>query len=131
MSLQSSLPNSPPSARDKRKPQTSHGGCVRCRSESGIQVWKGCLMSLTVMHETVLHVAQMRPESWEMGGILTGSARRESSALVPSHSGTGNPDDRPSTTRSAERRHDQCLQGNYRDHLELQRRPPAIGPGSS
>lgn len=23
-------------------------------------------MSLTVMHETVLHVAQMRPESWEM-----------------------------------------------------------------
>lgn len=50
--------------RDKRKPQTSHGGRVRCEPESGIQVWKGCLMSLTVMHETVLHVAQMRPESW-------------------------------------------------------------------
>ena len=40
-------------------------------------------MSLTVMHETVLHVAQMRPESWEMGGILTGSPRRGGSALVP------------------------------------------------
>lgn len=50
--------------RDKRKPQTSHGGRVRCKPESGIQVRKGCLMSLTVLHETVLHVAQMRPESW-------------------------------------------------------------------
>jgi hypothetical protein len=55
-----------PLTRNKRKPQTSHGGRVRCKPESGIQVWKGCLMSLTVLHETVLHVAQMRPESWEM-----------------------------------------------------------------
>ena len=83
MSLESSLPRSTSSTRDKRKPQTSHGGRVRCKPESDIQVWKGCLMSLTVMHETVLHVAQMRPESWEMGGILTGSPRRGGSALVP------------------------------------------------
>lgn len=48
-------------------------------------------MSLTAMHETVLHVVQMHPKSWEMGGILTGSPCRGSSAAPPSHSGTGNP----------------------------------------
>lgn len=78
-----SLPRSTPLIRDKRKPQTSHGGRVRCKPESGIQVRKGCLMSLTVMHETVLHVAQMRPETWEAVGILSGSG-------PPSHGGTGN-----------------------------------------
>jgi hypothetical protein len=78
-----SLPGSTPSTRDKRKPQTSYGGRVRYKPESGIQVRKGCLMSLTVMHETVLHVAQIHPPTWETDGILSGSPRRGGSALVP------------------------------------------------
>ena len=77
-----SLPESTPSTRDKRKPQTSLTA-VSVASQSGIQVRKGCLMSMTVMHETVLHVAQIHPPTWETDGILSGSPRRGGSALVP------------------------------------------------
>ncbi|KAJ4986722.1 hypothetical protein SVAN01_07781 [Stagonosporopsis vannaccii] len=56
-----------------------------CRSQPRYQmaapppetsVRKACLMSLTVMHETVLHVAQMHPPTRETDGILSGSPRR-------------------------------------------------------
>lgn len=73
-------------------------------------------MSLSVVHETVLHVAQMRPETWEAVGILSGYPRRARPRPIAA---AGNAEDRPTTTGfvEMERRHDLLLQG----------KPPAIG----
>ena len=100
-------------------PETSarHKRAIRRKPESGIQVRKGCLMSLPVVHETVLHVAQMRPETWEAVGILSGSPRRARPRPIAA---AGNAEDRPTATGfvEMERRHDRLSQG----------KPPAIGP---
>jgi hypothetical protein len=73
-------------------------------------------MSLPVVHETVLHVAQMRPETWEAVGILSGSPRRARPRPIAA---AGNAEDRPTATGfvEMERRHDLLSQG----------KPPAIG----
>lgn len=88
-------------------PETSarHKRAIRRKPESGIQVRKGCLMSLSVVHETVLHVAQMRPETWEAVGILSGYPRRARPRPSPI-AAAGNAEDRPTATGFAERRHD-------------------------
>ena len=97
-------------------PETSarHKRAIRRKPESGIQVRKGYLMSLPVVHETVLHVAQMRPETWEAVGILSGSPRRARPRPIAA---AGNAGDRPTATGFVERRHDLLSQG----------KPPAIG----